>query len=101
WRLTGEVASASRRWQEAEYALGEARKIAEAISNPTQLWRTHAALARLRAAQGQEDAARRAAGGAVRVVDGVLGGLSDPVLRAGLGGLEPGREVRARATGSL
>jgi DNA-binding NtrC family response regulator/tetratricopeptide (TPR) repeat protein len=99
WRLTGEVAGAALRWGEAEYALGEARKIAEAIGNPTQLWRTHAALARLHAEQGQEDAARRAAADAVRVVDGVLAGLADPALRASFERLALVREVRARATG--
>jgi tetratricopeptide (TPR) repeat protein len=99
WRLTGEVASAARRWQEAEQALGEARKIAETIGKPTQLWRTQAAIARLHAEQGQEDAARRAAGDAVRVVDGVLAGLADPSLRASLERLALVREVRARAAG--
>ena len=99
WRLSGEVASAARRWGEAAQALGEARKIAEIIGNPTQLWRTHAALARLHAEQGQEDAARRAAADAVRVVDGVLSGLSDPNLRASFERLALVREVRARATG--
>src|SRR5262249_56005654 len=44
WRLAGEIASAARRWDEAERALNEARTIAEAIGNPTQLWRTYAAL---------------------------------------------------------
>jgi len=101
WRLTGEVASAGHRWQEAEHALGEARKIAETIGNPTQLWRTHAALARLHAAQGREDAARRAAGDAARVIDGVLGGLSDPRLRASFERLGLVREVRARAAGRV
>ncbi len=101
WRLTGEVASAGHRWQEAEHALGEARKIAETIGNPTQLWRTHATLARLHAAQGREDAARRAAGDAARVIDGVLGGLSDPRLRASFERLGLVREVRARAAGRV
>jgi transcriptional regulator with AAA-type ATPase domain/tetratricopeptide (TPR) repeat protein len=101
WRLTGEVASAAGRWQEAEHALGEARPIAETIGNPTQLWHTHAALARLHAAQGREDAARRAAGDAVRVIDGVLGGLSDPRLRASFERLALVREMRARAIDRL
>jgi DNA-binding NtrC family response regulator/tetratricopeptide (TPR) repeat protein len=101
WRLTGEVASAASRWQEAEHALGEARRIAETIGNPTQLWHTHAVLARLHAAQGREDAARGAAGDAARVIDGVLGGLSDPNLRASFERLALVREVRARATGRL
>jgi DNA-binding NtrC family response regulator/tetratricopeptide (TPR) repeat protein len=96
WRLAGEVACAARRWADAERALHEARTIAEAIGNPTQLWRTYAALARLHAGQGQEDAARRAAGEAGRVVDRIVTGLPDG-FRAGLEGLALVREIRARA----
>ena len=54
WRLAGEVACAARRWDDAEHALGEARAIAEAIGNPTQLWRTYAALARFHAEQRRQ-----------------------------------------------
>ena len=96
WRLAGEVASAARKWDEAERALHEARAIAEAIGNPTQLWRTYAALARFYAEQRKGEAARRAAVDAGRVVDGVLGALPSETLRASLEALAPVREVRAR-----
>ena len=82
---------------EAERALREARTVAETIGNPTQLWRTYAALARCHADQGQEDAARRAAGEAGRVLDRIVAGLPDERLRASLEGLALVREVRARA----
>jgi tetratricopeptide (TPR) repeat protein len=95
WRLAGEVASAARRWADAEHALGQARAIAEAIGNPTQLWRTYAALARFHAARGDTGAARLAAGAGTRVVDGVLVGLTDQSLRSRLEGLALVRELRS------
>jgi uncharacterized protein HemY len=60
WRLTGEIATRERRWDEAEASLRQALGFAEAIANPPQLWKTHAALARLHEARGQADAARAA-----------------------------------------
>jgi tetratricopeptide (TPR) repeat protein len=97
WRLAGEAATAARDWGEAERALGEARTIAETIANPTQLWRTYAALARLHAARGDKDAARLAARAGVRVVDGVEAGLADEGLRTSLARLALVQELRARA----
>ena len=91
------MASAARRWTDAEHALGQARTIAEAIGNPTQLWRTYTALAQFHAERGDKDAARLAAGAGARVVDTVAAGLSDPTLRASLEGLALVRELRARA----
>ena len=44
WRLMGEIALARRQWDEAERALQQALTIAQAIGNPTQLWKTHLAL---------------------------------------------------------
>ena len=99
WRLAGEVACAARHWSDAARALNEARVIAETIGNPTQLWRTYAALARLRAEQGDKEAARRAAVAGQEVVDNVLAGLRDAGLRASLDGLALVRELRARAAG--
>ena len=100
WRLTGEVAGAARRWDEAERALHEARRIAAAITNPTQLWRTHAAFARLYAEQGKLEAARHAAAAAEEVVDGVLARLPDATLRASLQGLPLVSAIRAQARGA-
>jgi DNA-binding NtrC family response regulator/tetratricopeptide (TPR) repeat protein len=99
WRLAGEVACAGRQWSEAERALNEARAIAETIGNPTQLWRTYAALARFHAERQDKDAARRAAIAATGVVDGMLSGLDDARLRASLEGLPLVRELRARVAG--
>jgi len=99
WRLAGEVACAARQWSDAQRALNEARAIAETIGNPAQLWRTHAALAKLYVDQGDKEAARRAAVAGQRVVDDVLAGLRDAGLRASLDGLALVRELRARAAG--
>jgi len=97
WRLAGQTACAAGRWEEAGRALHEARTIAEAIGNPPQLWRTYGALARVSAERGDQDAARRSALDAVRVVDRVLGGLPDASLRASLERVPLVREARARA----
>ena len=100
WRLAGEVAGAARRWDEAERALREARTIAETIGNPTQLWRTYAALARFHADQGQREAARRAAVDAGHVVDRILVALPNESLQRSLEALSLVREVRARLGGT-
>jgi tetratricopeptide (TPR) repeat protein len=99
WRLAGEVASAAGRSDDAERALREAHVIAESIGNPPQLWRTYAALARFHALRGAKDGARLAAANGLRVVEGVLTGLSDEILRASLERLPLVRELRARADG--
>jgi DNA-binding NtrC family response regulator/tetratricopeptide (TPR) repeat protein len=97
WRLAGEVACAAGRRDEAERALREAQTIAETIGNPTQLWRTYAALTRFHDGRGNKDAARLAAGAAGRVVNGMLAGLGNETLRASLERLALVRELRARA----
>ncbi|HSF04078.1 MAG TPA: AAA family ATPase, partial [Solirubrobacterales bacterium] len=97
WRLSGEIARSRRRWDDAEQALRQALAIAEQIGNPPQLWRTHAALARLELERGRPDAARSAAIAARSVIDRVLAGLSDPALRASLEGSPVVRQVRALA----
>ncbi len=84
WRLKGEAAAARRQWGEAETGLREALTIAEAIGNPPQLWKTHAALGRLHAERKQGDLARRAYQAAREIVDGIKAGLRDPRLRGGL-----------------
>jgi DNA-binding NtrC family response regulator/tetratricopeptide (TPR) repeat protein len=97
WRLIGEIQSAARRWPEAERAFREARTIATAIANPTQLWRTHAALARFHADQGDRDAALLAAAEASRAVDAILAQVPNEALRATFESLPLVREVRAHA----
>jgi len=58
--------------------------IAEAIGNPPQLWKTHAALGWLHAERKQGDLARRSYGAAREVIERIKANLRDPRLRAGL-----------------
>ena len=84
WRARGELATRARRWDEAARTLREALTVAVAIDNPGQLWRTHAALARLHEAQRRPDQARAAYAAALAVVDRVRSGLTAPETRAAL-----------------
>jgi tetratricopeptide (TPR) repeat protein len=93
WRLRGEIALARRQWGDAEGALREALAIAQAIGNPTQLWKTHVAFGRLHAATGGADAARQGYQKAREVIDHVRAGLRDPELRASLERAAPIRQV--------
>lgn len=77
WRLTGEIACAVRRWDEAHTALNEALVVAKTIRNP--------------AAQDAYRAARA-------VVDGMLAALTTPHLRASLERLAAVRELTQDAT---
>jgi tetratricopeptide (TPR) repeat protein len=100
WRLTGEIAQARRRWDDAEQALRRALAVAEAIGNPPQLWLTHLALARLSSARGRADEARREAARGEAVVAAVLSQLRDEPLRASLARAAAVQELRALAAGA-
>ena len=56
--------------------------MAQAIGNPTQLWKTHVALGRLGAERRRPDLARRQWQAAREVIDGVRDNLRHPGLRA-------------------
>jgi class 3 adenylate cyclase/tetratricopeptide (TPR) repeat protein len=84
WRLAGEIATARRQWEAAEQALGEALAVARSIGNPTQLWKSHLAMGRLRAESGRPDLARAEYRAAREVLDGIKSALQDPDLRAAL-----------------
>ena len=85
WRLTGEIASARRQWDNAEGALRQALAIAQAIGNPTQLWKTQVALGGLYDAFGKKEAGRAAYRAARDVIERVKSGLQNPALRTSLG----------------
>jgi tetratricopeptide (TPR) repeat protein len=97
WRLSGAIAVAARRWNEAHQALNEALVIAKTIGNPTQLWQTYAALGHYHAQRGEKDAARTAYKSARAVIEGILAGLSTPRLRGSLESLAVVRELTRRA----
>jgi tetratricopeptide (TPR) repeat protein len=84
WRLRGEIALVRRQWDEAEPALREALTFAQAIGNPTQLWKTYAALGRLYAETKKPDVARQTYQAARQVIDGIKANLQNPGLRASL-----------------
>jgi hypothetical protein len=84
WRLEAEIELAGRQWPEAEAAISRALTMAASIGNPPQLWRTHLAVGRLRAARGDADGARQASLAARRVIDATAAEQNSPALRAGL-----------------
>jgi class 3 adenylate cyclase/tetratricopeptide (TPR) repeat protein len=84
WRLKGEIARVRRQWDEAEQALRQALTLAQAIDNPTQLWKTHVALGHLHAEVKKTETARQAYQAARAVIDGIKARVENPVLRASL-----------------
>ncbi len=82
WRLRGELALARRRWDDAQQALQQALSVAESIDNPTQLWKTHVALARLDDGRHLPDLGRQRWRAAGAVIGRVLDNLRHPGLRA-------------------
>ena len=84
WRLRGEIARARRHWDDAASALQQALTLARGIGNPTQIWKTHAALGRLHAERQEPDAAHAAYLSARKIIDGIKNRLRDERLRASL-----------------
>ena len=93
WRIKGESATARRAWGEAEDALGRARALAEAISQPRQRWMTHLALGRLDAAKGRREEALAAYRAAWSIIAGLRERTRDAALRTGLESTPLIREV--------
>jgi class 3 adenylate cyclase/tetratricopeptide (TPR) repeat protein len=80
-RARGEALLAQGRLDEAEADLETALRVAREVGNPAQLWKTLAALARLRQAQGRPDDAVAAHQEALVTIEGMAASLSDPALR--------------------
>ena len=83
-RLQGEIALARRQWDEAEGWLRQALPLAQAVGNPTQLWKTHLAMGRLHTEAKRPDQARQAYRAAREVIDRIKASVQNPELRAGL-----------------
>jgi hypothetical protein len=83
-RLTGGVATARKRWDDADAALRESLAVAEAIGEPRQTWMSLAALGRLHRLRGQPDGADRHYRAARDLVDQILSAVSEPGLHRGL-----------------
>jgi class 3 adenylate cyclase/tetratricopeptide (TPR) repeat protein len=84
WRLKGEIALAHRQWDEAESSLRQALTTAQAIGNPTQIWKTYLALGQLQAETKRREQAQQAFQAARAVIDQIKSNLQDPGLRASL-----------------
>jgi class 3 adenylate cyclase/tetratricopeptide (TPR) repeat protein/ribosomal protein L40E len=84
WRLKGEIALVRRQWDEAENALRQALTVAQAIGNPTQLWKSHAALGRLYTDTQKPELAGQEFRSAQEVIDRMKRSLRNPGLRASL-----------------
>jgi tetratricopeptide (TPR) repeat protein len=83
-RLKGEIALARRQWDEAESSLRQALTTAQAIGNPTQLWKIHLALGQLQAEAKRREQARQSFQAARAVIDQVKANLQNLGLRASL-----------------
>jgi class 3 adenylate cyclase/tetratricopeptide (TPR) repeat protein len=84
WRLKGEIALARRQWDEAEIALRQALAMAQTIGNPTQLWKSHAALGRLYGERKQRESAEQASAAARAVIDQMMASIQHSRLRESL-----------------
>jgi class 3 adenylate cyclase/tetratricopeptide (TPR) repeat protein len=87
WRLQGEIALRRRQPDEAAQQLGQALTIAQALGNPTQLWKTHLALGRLHTEAKRLEMARRSYRAARQVIDRIEANLQHPELCGGLVGV--------------
>jgi tetratricopeptide (TPR) repeat protein len=80
WRLHGELALARRRWDDAEHALRQALEVAQSIDNPTQLWKTHVALASLGTGRQRRDLAQQEWEAACKVINRIRDNIRHPGL---------------------
>lgn len=90
-RAKGWAEMARKRLDEAAVHLDGALQRAKTLGNPTQLWRTHAALGELLARTGQRKHAAAAYAQARLVVERTLDGIQDPGLKASLSAFAPVR----------
>jgi tetratricopeptide (TPR) repeat protein len=83
-RLQGEIALARRQAAEAEGWLRRALALAQAVGNPTQLWKTHLVMGHLYTETTRSDMARQAYQAAREVIDRIKANLRNPELHASL-----------------
>ncbi len=68
----------------AEKWLGKSLDLAQAIGNPTQLWKTHLTMGRVHTEAKRREQARQEYRAARLVIEGIKTNLQDPRLRASL-----------------
>ena len=93
WRLKGEIAGALDRPEDAGAAFQKALSIAQFISNPTQLWKTHAAIGKFQYNNGKQDQSKESYRAAREVVDRIKAGLHNDKLRSSLEDFDQMREL--------
>jgi class 3 adenylate cyclase/tetratricopeptide (TPR) repeat protein len=81
WRLIGEIAILHKKWAEAEDALRQALTIANAIGNPSQLWRTYFTMGRLHTEAKQPEMAEQAYEAAREIINKIKTRLQNTELR--------------------
>jgi tetratricopeptide (TPR) repeat protein len=91
-RLLGQTLSAQGKPDEAERELRAALEVAREIGNPTQLWKTWAALGDVLTGDDAQSAYRQA----TAVIEGVAAGLSDEVMRTTFLASQQVSDVRAK-----
>ena len=82
WRIKAEIAVARMQWADAETALVKALHLAEAIGNPTQLWKTRVALGQLAHKTKQNNEAEQHYRAAQRIIEQMTGQVQHPDLLA-------------------
>jgi tetratricopeptide (TPR) repeat protein len=92
-RLRGQVFLAQGKLAEAEQELSIALEFALRVGNPTQLWMTHAAQARLFEKMKQQDLEQKHWQAAAAIVQSTADGLQDDELRETLFNAAPVREM--------
>jgi tetratricopeptide (TPR) repeat protein len=98
-RLLGEVQFSQKEIDNAVNSLNEAIQVLKEVGNPRYLWQAHASLASGLAKHKCSSDAREHWGAAAEVIQKTAKGLSDRELRAGFLGVEPIREILAKAQG--
>lgn len=83
WRLKGNIARSHHQWDQAHEWLNQALTMAQAIRNPSQLWKTCVAQGQLFIEIKQPNEARQAYVAARDVIECVKANIQTPKLRAG------------------
>jgi tetratricopeptide (TPR) repeat protein len=96
-RLRGQVFLAQGKLAEAEQELSTALEVAQQVGNPTQLWMTHAALARLFEKMKQQDLEQEHWQAADAIVQLTADGIQDNELRETFTNAAPVREIMEHA----
>jgi tetratricopeptide (TPR) repeat protein len=78
-RLRGQALLAQGRQAEADREITRALQLARRLGNPPQLWKSYAALGKLRHAQGNSEEARWAYNAALTIIDQIARGLAAPL----------------------